>query len=204
MSKKEAVWRDILAQYRTQKRTIFTQKECAANFGISTSTVFNAIKPLREAGIIQVSGLNFRLDSYKKLLLFWASHRAFQKDIFYRAYVNLDPKAIEAVMPPSVRFGLYSAFAFAYHFTPAEYDHIYVYADQDEVGAIEERLSGMDKKNKHANKYPNFFALKTDPWLIPHHPMPLEQLFADIWNAPEWYAKDFLKYIEEQLPFGYE
>lgn len=200
MSKKEAIWRDILAQFRLQKRTLFTQKELAAHFGFSTSTVFHALKSLREAGIIEVSGRDFRLISYKKLLLFWASHRTFQKDIWFHARIDLEPKALEAALPPFVHFGLYSAFAFIYHDAPADYDHIYVYAATEQLPTIRERLSDPDQMSKN----PNFFILKKDSWFARYGAMPLEQMFVDIWNAPEWYAKDFLKRLEEKLPFAYE
>jgi hypothetical protein len=200
MSKKEVIWRDILAQFRLKKRTIFTQKELAADFGFSLSTVFNAAKPLRESGIIDVHGRNFQLTSYKKLLLLLASHRSLTKDIVYRAHTDVAPKDLEAAMPPHVSFGLYSAFAFAYRDAPADYDHVYIYADTDQLKEIKERLSSLDSKNKN----PNFFVLKQDQWLARYNTMPLEQIFVDIWNAPEWYAKDFLKRLEELLPFAYE
>ena len=45
---------------------------------------------------------------------------------------------------------------------------------------------------------PNFFMIQPDPWLS-KYPQPLfEQLYIDIWNAPEWYAKDFLKELESK------
>lgn len=200
MTKKEVIWRDILAQYRLKKRVIFTQKELAADFGFSLSTVFNALKPLRESGIVEVSGRNFCLDSYHKLLLFWASHRTLNKDIFYQAYSDIESKALEAAMPPQVRFGLYSAFAFAYHDMPADYDHVYVYLDSARLPEALTRLSSADAKSKT----PNFFVLKMDQWFVRYHNPLLEQIFVDIWSAPEWYAKDFLKSLEEKLPFIHE
>lgn len=201
MSKKEIIWRDILAQFRLKKRIIFTQKELAADFRFSLSTVFNALKPLRQANIVKVSGRNFRLDSYQKLLLFWASHRNLKKDIFYHAYYIEDkPKELEAVMPSQIRFGLYSAFAYAYASTPADYDHIYVYLDPSRLPEALKRLPSADAQNKN----PNFFALKADQWLTRYEAMPPEQMFVDIWNAPEWYAKDFLKKLEEKLPISHE
>lgn len=200
MSKKEVIWRDILVQYRLKKRVIFTQKELAGDFGFSLSTVFNAIKPLRESGIVEVSGRNFRLDSYHKLLLLLASFRNLKKAIYYRAYIAMESKALEAAIPPQASFGFYSAFAFAYHDTPADYDHIYVYLDPDKLTKALERLPSTDAKSKT----PNFFALKADQWLSRYGEMPPEQIFMDIWNAPEWYAKDFLKSLEEKLPFIHE
>lgn len=199
MSKKEAIWREILVQARQNKKTIFTQKELAEQLGVSLSTVFNALKIPRDAHIIEVSGRNFRLDSHKKLLLLFASHRNLARDIYYRAYIEEGPKELEAVMPPQTSFGLYSAFAFAYGFTPADYDHVYVYASPDMAQEIINRLPSHNKKDNN----PNFFMLKEDPWLKKYGMMP-EQMFVDIWNAPEWYAKDFLKHLEEKLAVSYE
>lgn len=199
MTKKEIIWRDILVQFRLKKRVTFTQKELAAYFGFSLSTVFNALKTLREAHVVEVSGRNFRLDSYKKLLLLWASMRRIDRDIIYRARVELDTKSLEALMPPHVRFGFYSAFSFAYNFTPADYDHVYVYSAAVRVSEILNRLPASRSKNRT----PNFFILKEDPWFARYHDPFLEQILVDVWNAPEWYAKDFLKSLEEKLPISY-
>lgn len=196
MSKKEAIWREILCQARVNNQVIFTQKDLAADFGFSLSTVFNALKVPRESNIITVSGRNFRLDSYQKLLYLWASYRNLTKEIIYRARLELDAKKIEAAMPPFVEFGLYSAVSFRLGRMPADYDHVYVYIEQEKVPQLITRLPDADVKPK----IPNFFVLKKDIWLSRHKEIPLEQIFADIWNAPEWYAKDFLKALEDKLP----
>ncbi|KKS38259.1 MAG: hypothetical protein UV01_C0004G0061 [Parcubacteria group bacterium GW2011_GWA2_42_14] len=195
MLKKEAIWREILIQARMNKKAIFTQKELAAYFGFSLSTVFNALKVLRAANIISVSGRNFRLESYQKLLYLWASFRTFRNDLAYSARIALDPKKIESSVPPDSDFGLYSASVLLYHIEPADYDHIYLYADEARIAEIFERFPGADLSSKN----PNFFILKKDQWLTRYAEMPLEQIFVDIWNAPEWYAKDFLKNIEDKL-----
>jgi len=82
---------------------------------------------------------------------------------------------------------------------PADYDHLYIYCFPKDLNSILQRLK-LDKKSKSKNIYPNFFVLEKDKWqniygkaLLP------EQIFVDIWNAPEWYAKDFLKKLEEKL-----
>lgn len=197
MTKIEVIWREILFQARENRKVVFTQKELAVDFGFSLSTVFQALKIPRASHIIQVSNRNFRLDSYQKLLYLWASHRAMHRDILYRAHIDLDAKNIEARMPPLARFALYSAYAFFYRETPADYDHVYVYVSPVELPGILQRFEHLD--SKHAA--PNLFILRQDEWLSRYAQMPPEHIFVDIWNAPEWYAKDFLKALEPRLPF---
>jgi len=46
----------------------------------------------------------------------------------------------------------------------------------------------------------NVFILKKDPWMkFYKESIVVEQVFVDIWNSGEWYAKDFLKSLEEKL-----
>ncbi|MBI3442816.1 MAG: hypothetical protein HY007_03550 [Candidatus Sungbacteria bacterium] len=195
MRKKDVLWREILFQARQNKKITFTQKELAKSFGFSLSTVFNALKVPREASIITVSGRNFRLESYEKLLYLWASHRVMRKDIFFQEYVEQDAKKIESLMPPFVEFGLYSAFSSLHQPSPADYDHVYVYMEDARAPEVLTRLP-LIEKGKMA---PNLFFIKKDPWWTRYGKLLPEQLFVDIWNAPEWYAKDFLKVLAQQL-----
>lgn len=164
-------------------------------FGFSLSTVFNALKALRGANIISVSGRNFRLESYQKLLYLWASHRGFKNDILFSTRVELDAKKIESLLPANVEFGLYSASGFTYKIEPVDYDHVYIYIESSGLDEVLRRLPESDRKTKIYN----FFVLKKDAWLKRYETMPLEQVFVDIWNAPEWYAKDFLKALEDKF-----
>lgn len=197
MFKKEAIWREILVLAREKNKTVFTQKELADDFEFSLSTLFNALKVPRDAHIISVSGRNFRLESYQKLLYLWASHRTFGKDILFKSRIELDAKKIESLLPANVVFGLYSAASLIYKIEPADYDHVYIYAEAERVQEIMERIS-RQKSESGSNNY-NFFILKKDPWLKRYEQMPPEQAFVDIWNAPEWYAKDFLASLERKL-----
>jgi len=198
MTKKEMIWREILFQARKNKKVQFTQKELARKFGFSLSTIFNALKVPRRASIVKVSGRFFILRDYRKLLYLWASNHSIKKDLIYQARVN-EVNYLEGKMPPEVDFGLYSAFKFLYKNIPADYDHLYIYCFPKDLNSVLQRLK-LDKKSKLKNIHPNFFILKKDKWqniygktLLP------EQIFVDIWNAPEWYAKDFLKKLEEKL-----
>lgn len=196
MLKKEIIWREILFQAREHRKTVFTQSELARSFGFSLSTVFNALKIPREAHIIAVSGKDFRLNSYEKLLYLWASHRALARDIFFRACLLMDAKEMEARMPPFVEFALYSAFASLHQPSPADYDHVYVYVEESRVPEVLERLPRAERGKRTA---PNLFVIKKDREWARYGKLLPEQLFVDIWNAPEWYAKDFLKILGKKL-----
>lgn len=195
MTKKEVIWREILFQSRQNKKNKFTQKELAKKFGFSISTVFGALKIPRDSHAVNVTGRFFVLEDYKKLLYLWASMRSLKRDLYYSGFINERMGSMEGTVPPETLFGLYSAFKLLYSTIPAEYDHFYLYIEEEKLPLFLERLSDTPSKTT----YPNFFILKPDTWLR-RYPQPLfEQLFVDIWNAPEWYAKDFLSALEKEL-----
>jgi len=68
MLKKEIIWREILNQAIENKKLDFTQKELAAKFNFSLSTVFNALKIPRIQGAIRVTGRNFEIIDIEKFL----------------------------------------------------------------------------------------------------------------------------------------
>lgn len=198
MTKKEVIWREILFQKRQNNTIKFTQQELAKKFSFSVSTVFNALKSLRQANIIRVTGRFFVLEDYKKLLYLWASTRNFKKDIYYNMFINEETAKIEAIMPPETIFGAYSGFKMLYAGIPAEYDHVYVYLEKKDLAKFFERVSDI-AQDTHRISHSNLFILEPDQWLQNYPKSLLEQLFVDIWNAPEWYAKDFLKALEDKI-----
>jgi len=200
MLKKEIIWREILIQARTNKKRIFTQKELAQKFGFSLSTVFNALKIPRENGSIKVNSRFFTLENYKKLLYLWANERSLKREIVYSARLDSDILNLEKEMPSNVIFGLYSAYKFIYKDAPADYDHLYVYSDAKDLKELQKRLLTSSVLSKTPRLASNFFILESDLWLKGYsESMPLEQIFVDIWNSQEWYAKDFLKALEQKL-----
>lgn len=201
MNKKCSLFREILFQCRTRGTIKFTQKDLAQSLGISVSTVFHALRKAREANIVRVTGRFFVVEDYKKLLYLLATERNLSKDIIYKTFIDEKPANIEALMPPQIAFGLYSAARFLLPATPAEYDHVYIYASKENLNEVFKRIhpsmSTLEKKNKHTS--PNVFVIEMDSFFS-RYPQPLfEQIFIDIWNAPEWYAKDFLKTLEETI-----
>ena len=193
MNKKEIIWREIL--YQTIEKNIeqFTQKELAQKFSISLSTVFNALKVPRQLKIIEVTGRNFRIINKEKFLYLWATYRNLKKDIIYQTKVDLPPKKIEALMPPKIIYGLYAAYNQRFDDQPADYDKVYIYSTEKELGKIKKRFPF--KKG-----YFNLVILKQDKFLHNYgETTPLCQTFVDLWNVGEWYAQDFLNALKNKI-----
>lgn len=195
MSKKEAIWREILFQRRKNNIVKFTQKGLAQKFGFSLSTVFNALKPLRESHAVKITGRFFLLEDYRRVLYLAASARKLERGIYYRAFINKPVSELEGMMSPGAVFSLYSGYKFLFGSVPAEYDHLYIYAEKEKFQDILGRLP----KEAQKSAAPNFFVIEPDSWFKNYEEDPLEQIFIDIWNAPEWYAKDFLRLLENKL-----
>lgn len=192
MTKKEIIWREILFQAIENKKFEFTQKELAKKYGFSLSTVFNAIKTPREIGALE-GKRGFKIRDLEKFLYFWATFRKIKKDIIYQTAVKKGVFDIEGEMPPEIIFGAYSAFFKKYKEAPADYDKVYVYAE-------EKSLSEIKKRFPYQNGYQNLIVLKADPYLKNFGKItPDCQTFVDLWNLPEWYAKDFLNALKEKI-----
>ena len=193
MTKKEILWREILNQAIENKKFEFTQKELADKFSISTSTVFNALKIPRQSGAIEVTGRNFTVRDTEKFLYLWATQRNVSREIIYKTHFPAGPKEIEGMMPAGVVFGAYGAFTQKYGDAPADYDKVYVYADQKTLEEVQNRFP----KNKGRA---NLFVLKSDPELSKFGGVtPDVQTFADIWNLSDWYARDFLDALKGKM-----
>ncbi|MEK7616216.1 MAG: helix-turn-helix domain-containing protein [Patescibacteria group bacterium] len=190
MTKKEIVWREILHQALTKKNTTLTQKDLAQTFGISLSTVFNALKLPRQSGAIRVDGRNFTVVDGEKLLYLWATERNLEKETLYTTHTDLSPREIEGMMPSEAVFACYSAYRLKYGDAPADYDKVYVYAGTEE---IRQRFPPQEG-------YANVIVLKADQTLRDFgSTSPDVQTFADLWNAKEWYAKEFLNALKTKL-----
>ncbi|PIP18024.1 MAG: hypothetical protein COX43_01060 [Parcubacteria group bacterium CG23_combo_of_CG06-09_8_20_14_all_35_9] len=191
MTKKEIIWREILSQVIEKKNIRFTQKELAKKLKVSLSTVFNALKSPRQASAIEVRGRYFLVRDKEKLLYLWASIRNLNKEIIYQTHVEGDVQNIESELPPEIIFATYSAYRQVFKEVPADYDKVYVYSDK-----VEE----IKKRFPENKGYINLIVLKSDKHLKKYGPVtPLAQIFVDLWNLPEWYAKDFLNVLKEKI-----
>jgi len=164
----------------------------AQKYGFSLSTVFNALKIPREANIIE-GKRGFRIQDIEKFLYLWATFRKIKKDIIYQTAVKKGVFELEGEMPPNVIFAAYSAFLKKYKQAPADYDKVYVYIEEKNLKEIKNRFPPQ-------KGYQNLIVLKADPWLKNFGKLTSDcQTFVDLWNLPEWYAKDFLNALKEKI-----
>ena len=193
LNKKEIIWREILHRCFADGVFVFTQQELAGTCHTSLSTVHNALKIPRASGAIIVTGRNFRVQDKEKFLLLWASHRQLAKDVLYATTVPEGAFAIEGTMPPRAIYAAYSAYRKRYDTAPADYDTVYAYIDREQLSEVKRRFSP-------SKGTPNFFVLAADPRLATYGgTTPEVQTFVDIWNLPQWYAKDFLTALRQKL-----
>jgi len=191
MKKKDLILREILNQALEEKGKEFTQKELASKFKVSLSTVFNALKGPRKIGAIKVTGRNFSVINLEKLLYFWGTIRDLSKDVIYETHVDGSAPEIESLMPPGVIFTAYSAYVRHFKIPPADYDKVYIYFDN---------LKEIKRRFPKRKGYINLIVLKPDPYLKKYGSIaPLSQMFADLWNLSDWYAKEFIEDLKEKI-----
>lgn len=192
MLKKEFVYLFILDSY-FKKRTRFTQKEISIYLGISLSTVNNALKPLEKMHAIEINSRNFILRDVEKVLVYWATLRDIQKDIIYSTFYPDKPENIESLMPNEIYFTAYSGYRILKKNVPADYGEIYLYSDN--LKEIKERFPKREGPK-------NIIVFKTEELLhkfSKNNVVSLPLIFVDLWNLPEWYAKDFLEDIKKKV-----
>lgn len=183
MFKIEYIWRELLYRAIEKKETGFNLQELADRFKLSTSVVAHALKPLRDLNIVQIGKLRSSLIDAERLLFFWATRRNLKKEIIYQTYSELPIFERETAMPSDVLPTAYSACRLYYNLITADYDNIYFYANSfDEV---KKRFPHNVKRST------NLFIFQADEYLFRYKKITLAQIFVDLWNLPEWYAKDF-------------
>ena len=188
MKRIEEIYREILYQAIENKKLKSTQLELSKRLNLSLSMVNLAFKPLKRMNAIKVNPRNYEIISTKKILLYWASMRNLEKDIIYKTRIDADASEIEKRMSANIVFTAFSGYKFMFNEVPADYSEVYVYGDLE----AKERFKG-----KEGN--PNLFILKKDKTFDLYKKLTIAQLFVDLWNLNQWYAKDFLKAMEEKL-----
>ncbi len=195
MTKKEVIWRFLLNEALVNKNYKFTQKELAQKFGFSLSTLNNALRVPRDVGAVNVTGRYFTIEDKEKFLNLWATVRSLRKDIVYSTRVDAHVKTIEGQMPAGVLFTACAGFSQLFQQAPADYDKVYVYADALAFAELKKRFP-------FTKGYANLFVLKSDQWLKKlsiNGTVPSVQLFVDLWNLSDWYAREFLIALRNKL-----
>lgn len=190
--KKEVIYREILTRAIEEKQFRFTQLALSKKFGFSLSTISNALEPLERIGAVEKLPRSFAIIDIKKALTYWASERNLMKDIIYSTRSDLPIQKIEGSMPAEVIFTAYSAYRLKYNDAPADYGEVYVYADKKTLEEIKERF--LPKKGP-----PNIVVLEKDDYMGEKSFAPAPQVFVDLWNLREWYAKDYLDALSGRL-----
>ncbi|MGB9635580.1 MAG: hypothetical protein ACP5KJ_00850 [Candidatus Micrarchaeia archaeon] len=194
IKKREAVYREMLTAALLEKRFTFTQLGLSKKFGFSLSTIHNALRPLVGIGAIGKRTRSFEIIDTRKVLMYWATARKLQRDIIYTTRVEGPVARIEGNMPAGAIFTAYSGYRILYKDAPADYSEVYVYADAKALEEIRERFA--EKSGPQ-----NLFVLEKDPYMPEKPVAPLPQIYVDLWNLREWYAKDFLDALEKRM-FG--
>ncbi len=188
MKKTELVYSLILEEALEKKRRSMTQAEIAAALKISMSTVNAAIGHLRKMNAVRVKLRSFDVVDARKILYYWASIRNMEKDIVYATRVEKPASEIEKSMPPGILYAAYSAYRIKFRDVPADYSEVYVYLREERA------LEAVKKRLPPSKSRPNVFVLAAGP-----EKMTLANMFVDMWNMKEWYAREFLLALERRI-----
>ncbi|MDP1722604.1 MAG: helix-turn-helix domain-containing protein [Candidatus Gottesmanbacteria bacterium] len=190
MKKIEYVWRELLYRTIEQRKPVFGQQELAAMLGLSSSTVNLALAPLRRLGAVTIGKRHSEVIDYEKILYHWANHRAFSHDIKASLHLDIPVREIEGRLPTGTIPTAYTAVHELFGEPPADYGKVYCYHHDPQV--ILKRLTGDSSTGE-----PNLFILHADPHL--GSSVSLSQLFVDLWNLTDWYAKDFCNFVKAKI-----
>ncbi len=190
LKNKEIVYRELFEGGR-QKVFSFTQLGLSKKFKFSLSIINNALSPLVELGIIRKKQRGFELIDANKLLLYMASVRRLSKDVVYMTSVDMPVMKIEGSLPDGCIFTAFSAYRLLYKDVPADYSEVYVYANAEVLAEIKRRFP--EKKGSE-----NLIVLEPDKF-INSKIASVSQIYIDLWNIKEWYAKDFADALGKRL-----
>lgn len=188
MKKIERVYREILFQALDEKNRELTQKSLSDKCGVSIGNVHYALEPLKDMNAIEKKTRKFLVLDPKKILLYWASLRNLSKEVVYETRSDKSVRMIESEMPPCL-FTAYSGYKFRWGEPPADYSEVYVYASG---GEVRDRFPPQKGRS-------NIFVLERDDHLDKFEEAPIAQIYVDLWNLPSWYAREFIKSLEERI-----
>lgn len=192
MTKIETVWCQLLFDVLERGETHFQQQKLAEALSISTSTVHHALRDLRRMGAVQVGGDGGVVIDPEKILMHWASHRDLSRDIVSIVTLPEPVLEVEGLLPPGSILGGYSAVRHWYGEAPADYTTVHVYHRDPRV--VEARFAGAPSGD-------TILVVLKSPPLVPTRPetTSLAHTFVDLWNLPDWMAKDFVRRVKEEI-----
>jgi hypothetical protein len=158
------------------------------------STIHHALRVPTEMGAIRKTGKAFVLHDFKKLLYYWASVRSLSRDVLYATTSDLPIREIEGLALPGSLYGAYSAASRLLGEPPADYSKVYFYIAAHDLAAFQHRFPPSSRPPA------NTFALKMLPVMPQYGPTTtLVHTFVDLWNLSDWYARDFIRTLEEKI-----
>lgn len=188
----DRILRETLNRFYTKGERFFNQKGLAQTCALSLGTVNPLIARLEQLGAIERRPLGFRLVDPKRALLYWAITRELPRDITYTTFVPQTAEELEADLPRGAILTAYSGFRSKFGKTPADYDHVFVYADADEIKRAFKPTRGEKR---------NLFVLTPDEHLrrlSEGNLAPIVQIYVDLWQlgAP---ASRFVEELEREF-----
>ncbi len=193
MKKIEFIWRHLLFECIEKRNIFFRQQDLAVAFGISSSTVSLALSPLRKLGAVKIGGRGFEITDYEKILYHWANNRNLSAQIAIQMSISLPISEIEGLLPEGSIPTAYTRVREIFVEAPSDYDKVYCYHNNPKIVADRfegEKTGGSD----------NLFVLREDPEMHRYgNNITLAQLFIDLWNMTDWYAKDFSNLIKRRI-----
>jgi len=193
----EVLYREI-AEGFIKGNNRFTQKELSERLHISIGNVNKSLVQLEKINAVSIGRRSFHVTALDRLLLYWASHRRFDRDIVYKAVSDLSVAEIEGSLPNGIAFTAYTAYKRTYGNVPADYSEVYVYATEEGVNEIKQRFCKL-------GRFPNLFVLAADKVLSEYitdkniHVVPIPNMFVDLWNIRTWYAKEFVDTLSKRI-----
>lgn len=194
MKKIETIWHLLLYNALEHKKFKSTQAEIANLTGFSLSTVNLAIEVPSQIGAIRKESKFFIVEDIMKFLFYWGSVRALQKEIIYSTRIDASVSEIEGLIPSGGVYACCSAASRILKSKPADYDKVYIYLDRSGLGDIKARFPENVKQDH------NFFVIEKSDGLVNEKGVTtLPQTFVDVWNMPDWYAKDYINELTEKI-----
>lgn len=199
MRKNELVYRHILDSVLEKRQIKFQQKKLAEAFGISVSTVHQALQPLKRLNALKIGGRFFTILSTEKILYYWACHRNMEKELLKKYYIPKPVAYRSAVCGPEVIFGGYERLNDLFKTPPADFDIAiwYIKANEENMTELEQRLQELEADPEPRNNFFNTLIYQQDDFLKFYGGrIPYCQAFVDVFNRPDWYSKDYIKEFE--------
>jgi len=212
MNKTNMVYRHVAEKALANRKARLVVRGVAKELGISPDTVSNAIAPLKRIGAVSMYSRHFEVVAFKKLLVFWAVNRRFERDIAYSTYVPIkSAEELENYMPDEIAFTNFSGYCKNFTNNAADYGEVYVYAGEGSMAEIKKRFP-KSTDSPRGGRYNNLTVLRPDRVLeekienhtITNSSVSLPQLYADLWNNGSWMAYEFIKRLEEKIDGLYE